>query len=254
MKLHALALAATLVVAAIAGVTPAVAGGFTYQQGCDTLGTEPLRIILWLGLYNTRNYGDLCAVRVEPIALNGVPINPILDCIAPSELVCSIDSAGVAIFSAVPCLPSDSWVTSVDSLGMVVGAPAGNYRADLIIPGGVIRATDLLQYDCGPSGTLDVPPQGPQALYLAPPEPNPAGSAGATFRFGLPRESKVALTVFDELGRRVRDLADGVLPSGEQSLRWDGRDWAGRAATSGVYFARLEALGRTLRVRFVLVR
>ena len=134
-------------------VTPAGAGRFTNELGCDTLSTKPLRILLRLELYNAHNYGDFCAVRILPVVAYGVPINPILGCVAPSELVCTIDSAGVAIFSANTCLQdwgigAPPFPAAWDSLGMVVGAPAGDYGAYLIIPGGEIGAVDLLQYNC----------------------------------------------------------------------------------------------------------
>jgi hypothetical protein len=155
VKARTLVLAATLVVAAVSVATPGRAGGFTAERGCDTLGTAPPRIVLKFELYNARNYGDLCAVRIRPVEAYGVPNNPILDCITPSVLACTIDSAGVAIFSANPCIPNSNWgigsspsPAAWDSLGMVVGAPTGYYGADLIIPGGGIRATDFLHFDC----------------------------------------------------------------------------------------------------------
>ena len=52
------------------------------------------------------------------------------------------------------------------------------------------------------------------------------------------------LRVYDLLGRPVRTLWDGPLPAGNHRLRWDGRNEAGQAVASGIYFARLEAGGQ----------
>src|SRR5262249_42423782 len=97
----------------------------------------------------------------------------------------------------------------------------------------------------GPDATL---------LFFASPAPNPARSEGATFRFGLPVQASASLTLFDQQGRRVRELAHGMRGPGEQRVRWDGRDASGRPVASGIYFARLEAMGRTMRVRFAVLR
>ena len=47
------------------------------------------------------------------------------------------------------------------------------------------------------------------------------------------------LELFDLAGRRVRSLVSGVLPAGEVSREWDGRDEAGHGVHPGVYFVRL---------------
>lgn len=43
------------------------------------------------------------------------------------------------------------------------------------------------------------------------------------------------------LGRHVRELVDADVPAGDYSVVWDGRDYDGRAVSSGVYFYRLTA-------------
>jgi len=100
---------------------------------------------------------------------------------------------------------------------------------------------------------------GRHTFFLAPPLPNPmpllAGGAGLTISFGLrapAREARLAL--FDVSGRRVRDLLRGPTPAGPQSLRWDGADEGGAHVGSGVYFLRLDADGRRVSRRIVLVR
>ncbi len=93
----------------------------------------------------------------------------------------------------------------------------------------------------------------PPAVFLAAPSPNPARS-GTTLRFGLPRDARASLVVYDEQGRRMGALVSGTVAAGEHVATWDGRDETGALAPSGLYFARLEADGRVLARRLVIVR
>jgi hypothetical protein len=70
-------------------------------------------------------------------------------------------------------------------------------------------------------------------------KPNPF-RADVEVAFTLGRAGPVDLAVYDVLGREVREVARAMrLEAGPQSLRWDGRDAAGREAGAGVYFVRL---------------
>jgi hypothetical protein len=104
-----------------------------------------------------------------------------------------------------------------------------------------------------PSGVLDSEPAPPRELAFAIASRNPAPGS-VTFRLTLPAESNVRLALYDAMGRRVRALANGTLPAGDQTLRWDGTDDGGRAAPSGLYFARFDGAGRTLVRRLVIER
>jgi hypothetical protein len=93
----------------------------------------------------------------------------------------------------------------------------------------------------------------PAILELAPPAPNPV-CGFARFTFALPRAGAVRLEILDVQGRRVRTLADAVLPANRYVRGWDLRDDAGNATRPGVYFVRLSgAAGGAVR-RFVLIR
>ncbi len=91
---------------------------------------------------------------------------------------------------------------------------------------------------------------------LAPNVPNPFNPATAV-SFVIPAGGArpCELTIFDLAGRRVRVLARGPLAPGLHELRWDGRDDAGRAVASGVYFAHLLVSGfEAQSQKMVLVR
>ncbi len=71
--------------------------------------------------------------------------------------------------------------------------------------------------------------------------PNPFNT-NSTFGFDLPAQLRVELSIFDVAGKQVRQLVDGDLfAAGPGEAIWDGRDLAGRALPSGVYFAGLRA-------------
>jgi len=84
--------------------------------------------------------------------------------------------------------------------------------------------------------------------------PNPFNPA-AEIRFTLARELPVTVEVYDVAGRLVRRLVQAeVRSAGPQVVPWDGRDEAGRNASSGAYIARVAADGREHGVRITLVR
>jgi hypothetical protein len=83
--------------------------------------------------------------------------------------------------------------------------------------------------------------------------PNPFGeSVGLQFR--LPSDSPVRVDVFDTAGRLVRTLRDGPLSTGTHGVRWDGRDGAGNAVGTGVYFVRVASPGGTVSRKVLRVR
>jgi hypothetical protein len=104
-----------------------------------------------------------------------------------------------------------------------------------------------------PSGALGVDGSPPATLSFARPEPNPARGA-TTLRYALPAEAHVVLSIYDASGRRVRLLASGVSAAGEHAAAWDLRDDGGNAVGAGLYFARLEAGGRTFTRRVIALR
>ncbi len=127
-----------------------------------------------------------------------------------------------------------------------VSAAAGetySYQVAGLLPGGGMRLFGPIVF------TL------PTALRFAfhPAAPNPVRS-DALLRFDIPAAGRVKLSLFDPQGRRVRTLLDGTLKAGRHRIVWDGRNEAGHAAASGLFFARLEWSGKELKRRIVLLR
>lgn len=85
-----------------------------------------------------------------------------------------------------------------------------------------------------------VNPAVPSRVTLSDPVPNPFNPA-TVLAFELTETSEVDLSVYDLSGRRVRTLMNGIREAGEHRVAWNGRDQAGKAVPSGVYFYRIEA-------------
>jgi len=83
--------------------------------------------------------------------------------------------------------------------------------------------------------------------------PNPS-SGRIEIAFALPADSRVALRVYDVAGRLVRTLIDGPTTAGIHRAAWDGVDSRGRAARSGIYFAKLLVGSRITSERLMLLR
>ncbi len=119
-----------------------------------------------------------------------------------------------------------------DGLGdMCIGAPfanvAGKYGAGKV----------HVFYGC--ATTSSVSPGAP-ALSRLHAYPNPF-NPGTTIEYSVPMTADVRIEIFDVRGAVVRALVMGRAPAGRHRVSWDGRDDAGRAVASGVYFCRLVA-------------
>jgi len=78
--------------------------------------------------------------------------------------------------------------------------------------------------------------------------PNPF-NASTTIRYYIPNKSEISLSIYNLLGQRVETLVEGAQNPGEHTLTWDASH-----LPSGVYFARLEAGGRTENIKMVLLK
>jgi hypothetical protein len=79
----------------------------------------------------------------------------------------------------------------------------------------------------------------PKGYSLAQNYPNPFNPR-TTIEYSLHTKQHVALKVFDCLGREVVCLVDEVQDPGRHYVQWNGKDWRGRAVSSGVYFYRIQ--------------
>jgi flagellar hook assembly protein FlgD len=124
-------------------------------------------------------------------------------------------------------------------------------------------APATLFYQCGVhsamTGTINIiGPVGvngatPTVAWLGRATPNPAHD-GTSFSFGLPRDGRIEVSLFDVRGRRVRSLWSGSTTAGVHSMRWDGRDDARGSVSNGVYYYRLRYEGKDLAGQVLVMR
>ena len=68
--------------------------------------------------------------------------------------------------------------------------------------------------------------------------PNPFNPR-TTIAYKLTTKAVVSIEIFNVSGALVRRLEEGSRKAGRHQTEWDGRDTAGRAVASGIYFYRL---------------
>jgi hypothetical protein len=114
---------------------------------------------------------------------------------------------------------------------------AGNY---------MIRAVYDTLYCAGIPGM-------PASEVITSVSPNPF-TKETTFSFALDRPGRVAVVVYDIMGRRVKGVADRAFEAGPHSLVWDGTDTRGKKASPGIYFYRVTVGNRAYTGKLTLLR
>jgi len=79
----------------------------------------------------------------------------------------------------------------------------------------------------------------PQTPGLDQNYPNPFNPT-TSIPLALSQRTQVRLAIFNVLGQRVRTLVDRTMEAGYHTMKWNGRDEAGRQAGAGTYFYLLE--------------
>jgi len=135
------------------GISPrtVLAGAFAAPTlECDTLSTNPLRIVQRFHIF-PEYHG--CTIRAVSGSFQGSPIVPILGCVGSPNVSCSFDSlSGVATFSMAPlcgscCAPGNT----PDTPGLIVGGEGGCFFLD-----GEVTTQYLCPFACS-SATPSLP-------------------------------------------------------------------------------------------------
>jgi len=100
----------------------------------------------------------------------------------------------------------------------------------------------------GISGDAPVP-----SVLLKSNHPNPFNQA-TVIPFLNPQSGRVFIHIFNSRGQQVRTLADGFLEAGEHRVEWDGNDWQGLPAPSGLYLVQIKSGGHQAIGKMALIR
>ena len=126
------------------------------------------------------------------------------------------------------------------------------YLEEIAVPcfsGDTLRFVPINTTSVGESERSEIPSTSSlDAVY-----PNPFNPK-TEIRFNLSSPGRASLVIYDLVGRRVRLLAGGDHHAGTFTKEWYGTDDSGREVSSGVYFVRLEALGKPVTRKITLLR
>ena len=117
---------------------------------------------------------------------------------------------------------------------------------DLVVLDPILGGVHLLKSSLGEQATavLTSAIAQPAQYRLGDSYPNPFNPAVVLPLDLATDAAEVSLTVYDVLGRRVRQVWDGSLGMGSHRLVWDGRDEVGKGVAAGVYIYQVEVDGR----------
>ncbi len=139
---------------------------------------------------------------------------------------------------------------------------AGNWSALSNVPLGYRCDNGQQSYYCDVMALKESPEEdrgsepAPTRVELRSPIPNPA-QRSARLSYGVPAGdagAAVELSIFDALGRRVRQLEQSAAVAGWKDAVWDLRSDAGSPVRSGLYFARLHVGARMIRTSVLVTR
>ena len=122
----------------------------------------------------------------------------------------------------------------------------GDGDLDLVVLDPSLGGVHLLKSSLGEQPTAVQTPTivRPAQHRLGDSYPNPFNPA-VVIPLDLAKDAAgVSLTVYDVLGRRVRQVWDGPLGAGTHRFVWDGRDEVGKGVAAGVYIYKVEIDGQ----------
>ncbi len=100
---------------------------------------------------------------------------------------------------------------------------------------------------------VEQPEEPAVAFRLHMPYPNPAvGGTRLTFDLAEPGPAKLA--VYDVAGRLVKVIGEGTYPAGRNEIYWDGTDHSGESVATGVYLIQIQAGGRVVHRKAIVLR
>jgi hypothetical protein len=151
-------------------------------------------------------------------------------------------TAGVAalVVRAVPTATPMQVISALKNTASRSASPDNQYGW------GIINAKAAIDY-------LQATEQPPKSYALLQNYPNPFNS-GTTIEYELPETATISLKIYNLIGQLVRTIASGTEPAGHYTPRWDGRSEDGMVASSGIYFARLDASGTASSTTITVVK
>ncbi len=126
--------------------------------------------------------------------------------------------------------------------------PSGNILVSDLQTGLSIFAVDDISTSVS-GGLSDLP--GDFVLHSNYPNPfNPE----TTISFELPKRERVAISIYNQLGQKIRTLLDSERNSGRHQIKWNGKNDKGLEVSSGIYFYKIKTGDYQQASRMLLLR
>ena len=144
-------------------------------------------------------------------------------------------------------LPGAPYTDNTYSSGAI-----GVYVWDFVLSPIYLYIDDIIVMDGTTAiGDADAPALSDYQLHQNFPNPfNPS----TTISFDLSKREIVQLSVFNNLGQKIRTLAAGAFTPGNHQVQWDGRDDLMQAVPAGLYYYRLQAGSYQTSRKMLLVK
>ena len=93
----------------------------------------------------------------------------------------------------------------------------------------------------------------PNIFILGQNYPNPFNPV-TTFRYDLPEDALVNITIYDMMGKIVNNLVSSQQNAGYKSIQWNATNSAGQSVSAGLYYYTIEAGGFRQTKKMVLLK
>ena len=234
---------------------PATGWMFTTWSGDATGSTNPLFVTMNANKTITATFVDTSGPTVTVTAPNGSEtyqaghVATVQWTASGSSPITGIDLLLSRAGSVGPFEPIITNLGNAGSYGWTVSRPATSSAILQVVAhdaAGRSRA-DLSDTTFAIQATTGVDDGAVTQVELSSVWPNPIGASTA-LRFALPLAAPVRLSLIDLQGREVATLAERDFAAGRHEVRFRGNE----RLEPGLYFARLQVLGRTYVRKFVL--
>ena len=103
------------------------------------------------------------------------------------------------------------------------------------------------------AGKIYIIPSLPKKFHLKQNFPNPF-NAETKIKFDLPEDAIISLSIYNVLGKKVRNLVDDIATAGFHSITWDGKNDRGQHVSSGEYVCAIKVGMNYHSMKMILLR